>query len=63
MARRKRIISVPRGHVDKIAKAMRCTPSAVYNALAYRSESELANSIRQQALLFYGGVENFKYVP
>lgn len=62
MARKKKIIQVPAENVDKLAKVMRCTKSAVYNALAFRSDSASAQAIRSQALQAYGGIETFKYV-
>lgn len=34
-----------------------CGKVAVYNALAYRSDSEMAKTIRKQAVSLYGGVE------
>lgn len=62
MARKKKIIQVPPENVEKLMKAMRCSRSAVFNALAFRSDSEMAKSIRSQALNAYGGIETFKYV-
>ena len=41
MARKKKIIQVPSGNVEKLMKVMRCSRSAVFNALAYRFISEL----------------------
>jgi hypothetical protein len=62
MARKKKIIQVPPGNVEKLMKVMRCSRSAVFNALAFRSDSESAKAIRSQALSAYGGIETFKYV-
>jgi len=62
MARRKKIIQVPLGNVEKIAKAMCCSRTTVFNALAYRSDSENAKAIRRQALSAYGGVETSKLI-
>lgn len=42
--------------IDKIAKAANCHKAAVYNALAYRSNSRLAGEIRTIALNRYGGI-------
>lgn len=58
--RTKEIIQVPPENVAKIAKAMRVARVTVYNALAYRSESENAKLIRKLALSEYGGVETTK---
>lgn len=62
MARKKKIIQVPTENVEKLAKLMRCTRSAVYNALAFRSDSDSAKAIRFQALHSYGGIETYKYI-
>ena len=43
-------------------KVMRCSRSAVFNALAFRSDSVSAQAIRNQALSAYGGIETYKYV-
>ena len=60
--RKKKIIQVPPENVMKIAKAMRVAKITVYNALAYRSESENAQLIRKLAMSDYGGVETTKLV-
>lgn len=62
MARRKKIIQVPHGTVEKIVSVMGCSRAAVFNALAYRSDSENAKTIRAQALAYYGGIETTKLV-
>ena len=62
MAFKKKIIVVPVGNVQKIAKANNVTPSAVYNALNYNSNSTLAQSLRKQALDLYGGINDTKVV-
>ena len=60
--RKKKIIQVPPENVLKIAKAMRVSKITVYNALAFRSESENAQIIRKLAKSEYGGFETFKYI-
>ena len=62
MARRKKYIQVPRGAVEKMCKAFRCKKTAVYDALNYTTDSELANIIRQNALSTYGGVQTTKLI-
>lgn len=62
MVRKKKIIQVPPGNVEKLMKVMKCSRSAVFNALAFRSDSESAKAIRSQAMAAYGGIETFKYV-
>jgi DNA-binding phage protein len=59
---KRKIISVPVGNVQKLAKAHGITSSGVYNALNYNSNSALAQLIREQALKLYGGVQNTKIV-
>ena len=61
-AKRKPIIQVPYGNVDKICKAVRCRRTAVYDALAFKTNSELANLIRQTAISTYGGVKTTKLI-
>lgn len=56
MAFKKKIIKVPVGCVQKIAKANNCKKSLVYNALKYGTNSEAAQRIRKQAIDLYGGV-------
>lgn len=60
MVRRKKFIQVPHGAVEKMCKAFRCKKTAVYDALNYDTNSELANIIRQHALSTYGGVHATK---
>lgn len=62
MAFRKKIIVVPVGNVQKMAKANGVTPAAVYNALNYNSNSDLAQLLRKQAIEAYGGVNDTKIV-
>lgn len=62
MAFRKKIIVVPSGCVQKMAKAHGVTAAAVYNALNYNSNSELAQLLRKRALEEYGGINDTKVV-
>lgn len=62
MARKKKIIQVPRKNVDALAKAMGCKNVTVWNALAFRSDSENAQQIRRLALSTYGGIETTKII-
>lgn len=50
-------IKVSRASLDTLASMFGCTVNKVYNALAYRSNSESAELIRQEALQNYGGKE------
>ena len=56
MARIKKIIVVARKNIDVLAKVTRSSETTVYNALAYRSDSEKAQEIRRLALSSYGGI-------
>lgn len=49
-------------NVMKLAEVMRVTKVTVYNALAFRSESESANVIRKLAMSDYGGIETTKII-
>lgn len=62
MIKKRKIIMLPLGRVDQMARAHNVTRSTVYNALAYRSDSETAQLIRQQAVELYGGVETSRVV-
>jgi hypothetical protein len=62
MTRRKKIIQVPRKNVDLLAKAMNVSVITVWNALAFRSDSDNAQQIRRLALSAYGGIETYKLV-
>ena len=62
MAKRKIFIQVPRGTVDKLCKAFRCKKTAVYDALNFETDSELANIIRKNAIESYGGVKTSKLI-
>lgn len=62
MARNKKIIVVPRKNISAMMTATSSSMTTVYNALAYRSDSEKAQEIRRLALSSYGGVETKKLV-
>ena len=62
MAKRIRIIQVPSGNIEKLCKACRCKRTLVYDALRYKTDSELAKSIRENAVNLYGGVKTTKLV-
>lgn len=62
MARKKKIIQVPRKNVDALAKEMGCKNVTVWNALAFRSDSENAKQIRRLAISTYGGIETTKFI-
>ena len=62
MVRKKKIIQIPRKNVDLIAKAVNVSPVTVWNALAFRSDSENAQQIRRLAISTYGGIETTKFV-
>lgn len=54
MVRKKKIIQVSRRNVDLLAKEAHVAPVTVWNALAYRSDSENAQQIRRLAMSAYG---------
>lgn len=62
MAKRKKIIQIPPENVQKIQKALKCSRVTVYNALAFRSDSELSDTIRTLALNTYGGINTFRTI-
>lgn len=62
MTKRKKIIQVPPGSVEKLMKALRCKRTIVYTALSYDANSELAELIRKTALESYGGIRTTKLI-
>lgn len=60
--RKKKIIQVSPENVMKLAEVMRVTKVTIYNALAFRSESESAQIIRKLAMSDYGGIETTKII-
>lgn len=55
MARIIKKIAVPRGTVPALSKELQVTRACVFDALAYRSNSELSETIRKKAIK-YGGI-------
>ena len=49
MIEKRKVLVVPKICIAEIAKAHGCTASMVYNALAKRSNSQLAQAIRNDA--------------
>ena len=62
MVRKKKIIQIPRKNVGLLAKATLTSETTVYNALAFRSDSENAKQIRRLAMSAYGGIETVKTI-
>ena len=52
-----RKIKVNKQNIEALSEKYYCTITAVYNALAYRSNSENAEKIRREALQNFGGKE------
>lgn len=57
MIKKVKKIKVTPENLRKLAKAFGACESGVFNALAYRSNSERAIMIRKQAIENYGGAE------
>lgn len=55
MARKREIIRLPVGNVDKMVTAYGVSRATVYNALNYSSNSEQAKLLRKKALEEYNG--------
>ena len=62
MARKKKIIQVPRKNIALLANAVQVSEVTVWNALAFRSDSDNAQQIRRLALSAYGGIETSKII-
>lgn len=58
--KRKKVIMVPKGNVQKLAKAHGCSGAAVYDALAFKTETDRAKAIRSEAVKYYGGIQTTK---
>jgi hypothetical protein len=57
MIQKKKIIRVPANCIADLAKTYGFTRQAVYNALAFRNNSTIAQKIRKDALENYGGIK------
>ena len=57
-----KIIKVPLEGRKKLAERYGCRKQTIYNALGFRSQSRQAESIRQDALNEFGGIEDDKVV-
>ena len=49
-------ILVLKRKIPKIAQAVGCCEAAVYNALAFKTNSQLAKDVRDITIRMYGGV-------
>ena len=58
----RKIIKVPSGAIEKLMEATHTSMASVYNALAYRNNSESAKVIRARALAEFGGKKMDKEV-
>lgn len=54
-------ILVRKSKIEKIAKTANCHEAAVYNAIAFRTHTELARTIRNITCNLYGGILVKKY--
>lgn len=61
-AKKIKIIKVPLEGRKKLAEKYGCRRETIYNALGFRSQSEQAERIRQDALNEFGGVKTGKVV-
>ena len=61
-AKKIKIIAVSLEGRKKLAERYGCRRETIYNALGFRSHSRQAESIRQDALNEFGGVETDKAV-
>jgi len=59
---RKSFIQVPVQNIQKMMTHFNVAQCTVYNALHYRSYSELAIRIREEAVKNYGGVKTSKLI-
>lgn len=57
-----KIIKVSPEGRKKLVERYGCRKQTIYNALGFRSQSSQAESIRQDALNEFGGIEDYKIV-
>lgn len=62
-ARKIKKISVEKSKIERLINVFDCSRATVYNALSYKTDSNLAKKIRQKALDYYGGVLNSVRLP
>jgi hypothetical protein len=60
--KRKKIIQIPPRTIPQLVRFSGCSRAAVYNALAYKSHSDMAKEIRKNAIEKFGGVETTKII-
>ena len=60
MATRRKVITVPRGTIEKICRSQNVGKTTVYAALNGTNHSETAQHIRHLAVNVYGGIESTK---
>ena len=60
--KRRPVIQVEPGTVPKMCKVFGCKRTAVYDALSFKTHSDLANAIRHNAITIFGGVKTTKPV-
>lgn len=56
-------ILVDKSKIEKLMDKFHCGRASVYNALAYRTNSEMSEKIRNEAINRYGGIENRFSLP
>ena len=56
-------IFVDKSKIEKLMTKFDCGRATVYNALSYRTNSDMAEKIRNEALNRYGGVPNRISLP
>lgn len=59
---KQKIISIPPSKVTQIAQSKGISRTMVYNALAFRSNSPMAEVIRKESLELYGGVVHTRLI-
>lgn len=56
-------IIVDKSKICKLMDSFDCGMATVYNALAFKSNSETAQKIRDKAINQYGGIKNVFKIP
>ena len=62
ITKKKEVIKLSARGRDSLARELGVTTKAIYDALAFRSDSPLSEKIRREALNNYGGVKTEKII-
>lgn len=62
MAKRVKVILIPKGKAEKICNELNIGRTTLYEALNYHSNSDSAKNTRKRVLEEWGGVDTYKTI-